>query len=693
MKEIVSISLGPSTTDYEFTTFFLGKPMRVRRFGTDNDVKKAMQLMHEWDQHTDVISLGDVKFPYMIGNNYLFRKDTTRLQREAKKLKTPVIMGTSLRKVAYEWTLRHINFKLGNGHYFKNSRVLFISGMFSYSMAKVMSEYTDNLIFADPVLENGLPMLLHSIKELESYANGPHQLFQWIPSKQFTDSSSIFKKLNHQLIRQAVKNSHIIVIPYQNFFKHISNLYFMELGDKTVITSTAYEDRIAALKEKGVTVIIDSTPKIFQRVVAINVLEAMIIAGLEKKPNELTDDDLLEVISECRMDPRIIYPFGKVKRVNRFAFVIHPLTQHQLNKYEVFDIITRKIPPSLMNLFENLASYTPPLVYSKVTGIKSLTGVESEGWLISIGSTPRAMLMHSPLFTYRQLWQAADMAKKMGAQIMGLGAFTKVVGDAGLTVAKHSNLPITTGNSYSASAVLWAAIETVKRLGLVPVIDGERSPGKAMVIGATGSIGSVCCHLLARMFTELYMVDSRDAHLLALRETILDETPDAKLYISIRADKYLSEMDMIINSTSIGRKIPIDIMKVKPGCIITDVARPLDITLEQAQKRPDVLVIESGEIELPGTPLMKDIGLPRGVVYACLAETIVLALEGRFENFTIGREIEWQKVKEIYKLGLKHGMKLAAITGLNGILRDEDFARVKSLALAARKKTAAIQET
>ena len=34
---------------------------------------------------------------------------------------------------------------------------------------------------------------------------------------------------------------------------------------------------------------------------------------------------------------------------------------------------------------------------------------------------------------------------------------------------------------------------------------------------------------------------------------------------------------------------------------------------------------------------MKNIGLPRGVVYACLAETIVLALEGRFENFTVGR--------------------------------------------------------
>ena len=102
-------------------------------------------------------------------------------------------------------------------------------------------------------------------------------------------------------------------------------------------------------------------------------------------------------------------------------------------------------------------------------------------------------------------------------------------------------------------------------------------------------------------------------------------------------------------------------------------------------KRPDVLVIESGEIELPGNPEMKNIGLPPKVAYACLAETIVLALEGRFEIFTIGRDIEWEKVREIYKMGLKHGMKLAAISGVNGVFSDDDIARVRRLALKARK--------
>jgi len=88
---------------------------------------------------------------------------------------------------------------------------------------------------------------------------------------------------------------------------------------------------------------------------------------------------------------------------------------------------------------------------------------------------------------------------------------------------------------------------------------------------------------------------------------------------------------------------------------------------------------------------MKNIGLPKGVAYACLAETIVLALEGKFENYTVGRNIEWEKVREIYRLGRKHGMNLAAISGVNGPFSDADIRRVRKLALAARAKAAAAE--
>jgi hypothetical protein len=186
-------------------------------------------------------------------------------------------------------------------------------------------------------------------------------------------------------------------------------------------------------------------------------------------------------------------------------------------------------------------------------------------------------------------------------------------------------------------------------------------------------------------FDEVYLAGRTLSKLDELKASILKETPDAKVFTTIDYNDLLGDMDMIVTSTSGAGKEILDIMKVKPGCVITDVARPLDLPASDVAKRPDVLVIESGEIELPTKVKgLKSIGLPPNVIYACLAETIVLALEGRFEVFTVGRDTEWEKVKEIYKLGLKHGMKLAAISGVNGVFSDEDIAKVVARAKKAR---------
>lgn len=95
-----------------------------------------------------------------------------------------------------------------------------------------------------------------------------------------------------------------------------------------------------------------------------------------------------------------------------------------------------------------------------------------------------------------------------------------------------------------------------------------------------------------------------------------------------------------------------------------------------------------GRGRVPGQLQVRNVGLPPNVVWACLAEVMVLALEGRFEVYTIGRNIELDKVREIYRLGLEHGMRLAAMSGVNGIITDEDFERVRKLAQRKRGKKA-----
>ena len=693
MKQIVSISLGSGKDDYDFEGVYIEKDFRIRRFGTDGSMVRAMDLIVEWSEKADAIGIGGLKYPYLekskkgvkklIDIFKIFDDDISRLLNFKAQIKIPITTGTTIANVADEWAIRHLQFEMGN--YFTNSRVVFISGIYHYHMAHVLSDFTDNLKFCDPIFDAGISKMLNSLKELDIYEKGFHDTLQLMPLKYIANNFNPLKNINMNYLKDTVKDAFIVVIPPNDFNSYIDMFDLNELKGKTVITSNAYDDRINMLKEKGVDVIIDTAPKVLDKVVGFNVLEALIHTVLEKNDGDLTNEDLLELISIRGKSPRpsVVYPSGTPKRVNRFAFVIHPLSQEQFK----LDKTVRRLSkiPGIMDTVEKIVAYSPPWIYSKVTGIKSPKGVESEGWLITLGGTPKQMLTHSPEFTYKRLLQAADLAKKLGAQIMGLGAFTKVVGDAGITVAKKAELPITTGNSYSASGALWAAADAVRKMGLIETEEGKKIVAKAMVFGASGAIGSVCCRLLAMAFSEVYLCGRNPIKLLALKDSILKETPGAVLHILVNPDKHLPDMDVIVTATSgMGKKV-LDIMKVKPGCVITDVARPLDLSPEQVAMRPDVLVIESGEIELPGNPEFQNIGLPPKVAYACLAETIVLALEGKFEVFTIGRDIEWEKVKAIYKMGLKHGMKLAAISGVNGVFTDEDIARVRYLALEARK--------
>jgi len=674
MKKVVTVTLGSSQQDFSFKTRFLGQDFEVQRLGADDDLTQAWELLRRHQAEADAVGLGEIGDHYQVGLNSVVNKETRRLLNVVTRV--PATTGATLRRLLQVRAVRQVQHQLGN--YFNNNIVLFLSGMRNYDMAVALSEYTKNLNFADALFQTGAPTMLHSLEQLELFAKGTRWVLPGKPREILEASLSGLKK---RKVMSEVERAHLIVGTFAEI-KAVGNAD--NLNGKTVITSAVDDDRLKFFKQCKVNLVIDVSPKLFDQVVGINVIEAMILAALGKPPEAVSDDDFTEILDELQIAPRLLHPTGKFRNIRRFAFVIHPLSQEFIKKGLP---IPKGTPKFIMNQVETLAAHMPPMVYCKMENIVSPSGAEAEGWLITVGGTPKEMLARSPEFTYRRLLQAAKMAEKLGAQIMGLGAFTKVVGDAGITVARRSAIPITTGNSYSASGALWAAADAMRRMGLVKVKKGDkRVPAKTMVIGASGSIGSVSARLLAMAFDEVVIAGRDLKKLEELKKSILKDTPDAKVVCSIDYDSLLGEMDMIVTSTSGAGKKILDITKVKPGCVITDVARPLDLPPEEVAKRPDVLVIESGEIELPTKVRgMKSIGLPNNVIYACLAETIVLALEGRFEVFTIGRDTEWPKVKEIYKLGIKHGMKLAAISGVNGVFSDKDIAKVVKLALQARK--------
>jgi predicted amino acid dehydrogenase len=680
---VVNISLSGHERDYDESVEFLGSTFRIVRVGTGGSVKRAEEELRTWSGRAAAIGVSGVHDAMVSGT---LKGDPASLRKAADEATGAVVTdGHRLRNVLQEWTIRNLAGEMPG--YFANARVVVLGGRNHYRSTRVLSESTHNMHFADPAVEYGLDDIHTPFAAFERFVSASGWLLEKLPSAVVSAATAPGRMVMESKVRQALQDCDIVVAT----FAELAQFELDDLKGKTLISTSIDSERLNSLRERGIDLILDDVPQPFDHVVVNEAtLEALMLVAGQAEESRLTDDDLLEMIQSAELEPRILYPSG-FKRRSRFAFVIHPLSQEYFRNVKPLDAIADVAPGMFMDGVEKLMAHAPPFVYSHVTGITSPTGAEVEGWLITVGGTPKELMAHDPEFTYSRLLAAADMAQKMGAQIMGLGAFTKVVGDAGVTVAKRAPLPITTGNSYSASGALWAAHDAVRRLGIAEVDEKGHIKGKAMVVGATGAIGSVCARLLAMAADELWLVSIEPAKLLALKEDIERENPRAVIHVGANADEHIADMDVIVTATSGAGKKVLDIMKVKPGAVITDVARPLDLSAEDVSKRPDVLVIESGEIELPGDPQMKGIGLPKGIAYACLAETIVLALEGRYETFTVGRNIEWEKVKEIYRLGLKHGMKLAAISGVNGVYTDSDLARIRELALAKREEMAAPQ--
>lgn len=359
--------------------------------------------------------------------------------------------------------------------------------------------------------------------------------------------------------------------------------------------------------------------------------------------------------------------------IRHFSFVIHPLTINDIHNHPLYRW-TRFLPDALV---EWCVAFMPPLFISKIRGISSpATGQEVEGYLYALSATPRQMLVRRPEFTYRRVLRAARIAEKKGARIIGLGAFTSVVGDAGCSIAKRSPIGVTSGNSLTVAV----AIETAK-LGAIKMGMGGIGQRCVMVVGATGSIGSAIARIVAKETKSIILVSRTAEKLAALKNKIIAEFPSADVHCATNASEFLADCDVVISATSAFGERVVDVSQCKPGAVICDVARPPDINNKEAGLRPDLLVIDSGEVKLPGNvEIGYNIGLAPGVVLACMAETILLAMEGRFEHYTLGRDLDINKVKEMLRLFNKHGFELAPLRSFNRLVSDEEFVQKRKQA-------------
>ena len=349
--------------------------------------------------------------------------------------------------------------------------------------------------------------------------------------------------------------------------------------------------------------------------------------------------------------------------MEKFAFILHPLS---LQDMEHLSPLMRYIPDPII---EACLKMKKPFKVSHITGIKS-PYAEAEGWFIGCPLTAKQMVELPEEFVMDRIIESGKVAQELGAKIVGLGAFTSIVGDAGITVAKNLDIAVTSGNSYTVATAVQGTKQAARMMGK------DLKECRAVVVGATGSIGAASVRLLAKEVKHITLVARHMGPLEELAQELIEQN-HCEVAVSQDIRTSLQEADIVITVTS-ALDFLIEPGDLKPGAVVCDVARPRNVSRDVSLKRNDVLVIEGGVINVPGNvDFHFNFGFPPHTSYACMAETMILALDGRYENFSLGRSLDINKINLISQLADKHNFKMAGFRNFERAVSTQHIEEVK----------------
>ncbi|HYR86468.1 MAG TPA: aminotransferase class III-fold pyridoxal phosphate-dependent enzyme [Terriglobia bacterium] len=396
----------------------------------------------------------------------------------------------------------------------------------------------------------------------------------------------------------------------------------------------------------------------------------------------------------------------------RFAFLVHPLTWKDYADLDRgLSVLSEDQLAALSTAF---ADNFDPLVIGE-TRVRGKNGKAAYGEFILVPRRAEELRAMTHRDAVKEILQAVQLAQKRGARIVGLGAYTSVVTQGGLSLKGFGLPSLTTGNSYTAVA----ARETVRLAAAQRRWTlARRTVG---IIGAGGAVGQALSILLSPHVGRLVLLGN-PAHPEQSHERLLQvtgriawclehlrgtqvfhqgsvaswadelafdtpEKPDrtslirigkelisrtGSVVVSVDAASLLPEVDIVVCCTSSTERLVRE-ESLRPSAVVCDVSRPSNVGVEVLRRRPDVMVLNGGVVRMPpGTSLGFNASLGKGNAYACMAETMMLAMEQRYEDTSLGFDLRLEQVLEMERLAEELGFRVLLDRKEDSSKRDGD---------------------
>lgn len=323
----------------------------------------------------------------------------------------------------------------------------------------------------------------------------------------------------------------------------------------------------------------------------------------------------------------------------RFGFIVHPLTAFQRRLYGL-----RALNPRLMR---GKRASAGPQILARLA-LKNPFGMRAEGLLVGVPWLPEELITDQEGGVAAVI-DAVQLCVEHGADVVGLGAVAAVIGGQGKAVAAAVDVPITTGNGFTA----WAAISTLevlRRQGL------PRAP-----IGLLGPPGPVAHAVLAACVEageQVRVVSEHPPKPLMRRLAKLTATGPGTAEIVPHVDNILMAGQLLITASSTGGRLAAS--ELPTGSLVIDVAEPRDV--KRDRRRDDILILDGEYVRLPrwlrGGIWQSLYGTVTGQqrhIFACYAEPMLFGLAERTDLCSVGRTIPAERLGALGDLAADHG--------------------------------------
>lgn len=298
MKRVVSVSLGSSKRDHKVEAEFLGEKFVIERIGTDGDMERAIQMIRELDGKVDAFGMGGIDLYLVAGNRRYALREAKKIAAAAEK--TPIVDGSGLKNTLERKVIEYLQSELGWD--FKDRRALVVSGVDRFGIAEALWYAGCKTTYGDLIFAMGIPIPVRSLSTLRFLAYTLLPILSQMPFKYLYPTGEKQETVTSKYDKYYHDNE-IITGDFHFIRKYMPS----ELPDKIIITNTVTKDDLELLRERGVKVLVTTTPEMQGRSFGTNVMEGVLISLLGKKVDEVKPEDYSSLLEQLQFKPRIVY--------------------------------------------------------------------------------------------------------------------------------------------------------------------------------------------------------------------------------------------------------------------------------------------------------------------------------------------------------------------------------------------------